>query len=196
MNNTIDLAILPSKVVFVIWLQHQITNKRAKFSLTHNAVIILNTGISSMFGFGRCKKTNHPIIVVPKSLTPWFFIGGINRILIANGDSLFFEFGKPNNAFYLKLSTSKTRLKCLLSTNEDSLDLVRTIDIHGYSFLNNQNIELSKALERTPIQIIQSIDEVITPTTDETVDWSQNLNQDYDIYNVHNFEKLKDPLIY
>ena len=194
--NTIDLKILPSKIVFIIWLQHIIHNKRAKFSLTHENVIVLNSGISGVFGFGRDVKTNHPIIAAPKSFIPWFFIGDINRVLIIDGNSIYLEFGNPPNSFYIKISTTKTRLKCLITNTEDTLDLVKTVDMHGYSLLNDNTVELSKALGRAPIQILKSLDEITTPINENPVDWSSNLNQEYDIYNVNNFDLLKDPLIY
>lgn len=194
--NSIDLKILPSKVVFTLWLKHLLINKRAWFSKRHEGLVLLNTGVSAAFGLGRDTKTNHPIIGCPSSFIPWFLIGNISRIIITHNDSVYFEFGGDKNPFYIGLSISKKRIKCLLPNEEDSMDLIKTIDMHGYRIISGTEVDITKPLNRAPVHLVRSIDEIIVPKKGEQENWNDNLNQKYDIHDPSNFENLKDPLIF
>lgn len=187
---------MPSKVVLTIWLQHLLHSKRASFSRKYEHVIELNTGVCSMFAFGRHIETNHPIIAAPRPMIPWIFMGKINRVIIAEMKSLYIELGEPESPFYIGIKCSRKRISCLLPNYEETQDLVKTIDFHGYVTTEKGGAEITKALNRAPIQIVKSFDEIVPPKAIESEDWNDNLEQGFDIYDTSNFENLKDPLIY
>ncbi|MBU2896089.1 hypothetical protein [Vibrio hepatarius] len=194
--NNIELRIMPSKVVFTVWIQHLLHLKRASFSKKYEHVIELNSGVCSMFGFGRHIETNHPIIAAPRPLIPWLFMGKINRVIIAGMKSVYIEFGEPETPFYMCIKCSRKRIACLLPKYEETQDLVKTIDFHGYVITGESGVEITKALNRAPIQIVKSFDEISPPKTIDAEDWNDNLEQGFDIYDTSNFENLKDPLVY
>lgn len=194
--NSIELRTLPSKVVFTIWLQHMLHSKRARFSKSHSSVILLNSGVSSMFALGRHVETNHPIIAVPRPMMPWMFMGDINQVIIEGQSNLYIEFGEPTSPFYLAIKCSKNRIRALLPRLEDTQDLVKTVDFHGYIVTNGEEAEITKALSRAPILMVNSFSEHVPPTDDIAEDLSSALKQDFDIYNPDNFDKLEDPLIF
>ncbi|KDM90817.1 hypothetical protein [Photobacterium galatheae] len=149
-----------------------------------------------MFAFGRHIETNHPIIAAPRPLIPWFFMGKINRAIIAGMKTLYIEFGEPESPFYIAIQCSRKRIACLLPKFEETQDLVKTVDFHGYVTTGKSGVEITKALNRSPIQIVKSFDEIVPPRAGNSEDWSDNLEQGFDIYDTENFENLKDPLIY
>lgn len=194
--NNIDLKILPSKVVFTIWLQQLIYSRRAQFSKTHKSVIELNSGVCSMFGFGRHSETNHPIIAAPRPLVPWFFMGKINRVIVSKNNKVYIEFGEDNSTFYLSIQCSRKRTACLFPKFEETQDLVNTVDFHGYIETKENTVELTQALNRSPIILVRSFDEIIAPKDIQHLNYDDCLEDDFDITDLENFDKLKDPIIF
>jgi hypothetical protein len=192
--NNIDLRVLPSKVVFTIWLQQIIQSKRATFSRTYENVIELNSGVCSMFAFGRHSKTNHPVFAAPRPLMPWFLVGQINRMIVTKENRVYIEFGEEGSAFYLGINCSRKRTAVLLPMIEDTQDLVKTIDFHGYITTDDKTVELTKALNRAPLLMVGSFDEIVPPKELDYLSYEDCLVKDFDITDVNNFDKLKDPL--
>ncbi|MCY9865133.1 hypothetical protein OTK49_21675 [Vibrio coralliirubri] len=149
-----------------------------------------------MFALGRHVETNHPLIAVPRPMMPWMFMGDINQVIIEGQTNLYLELGDPQHPFYLAIKSSKKRIRALLPRLEDTQDLVKTVDFHGYILTEDNEVEITKALSRAPILMVKSFSEHLPPSQFKEVDLTSSLKQDFDIYNPDNFNKLEDPLVF
>lgn len=123
-------------------------------------------------------------------------MGDINQVIIEGQTNLYIEFGEATSPFYLAIKCSKSRLKALLPRLEDTQDLVKTVDFHGYVITDDEEVEITKALSRAPILMVKSFSDHVPPSEDIAEDLSSALKQDFDIYNPDNFDKLEDPLVF
>ncbi len=189
--SNLELKIAPSKIMFTIWLKSLIANGRAKFVKNYQNVIALNAGPLSTFGIGRHTITNHPIFCVPRPMLPWFCMGKISRAIIENRKNIYLEFGDNTSPLYLKLAPIKNRAHCLITLNEDTEDIVKTIDFHGYYIDKDENLHLTKALNRAPLELCDSFTEILPEESYESEEWLTDESQFIDIYDIDNYENSK-----
>ena len=191
--NELDIGIMPSKTMLVVWLKQLVASGLATFENHSNKIISLSSSTSNCFAIGFLTSNLHPILGVPQAMTPWL---DIFRIYTSNEDHcIYIAFGENDAQFYLKIKSNKDRIKALTPEEEISTDLIRTIDIVAYKLTGNSGIQISRSLNRVEILEISSID-LLIPKPPAIGSYFMGIDQDDETGWLENapFLELKDPL--
>lgn len=194
--NELDVGIMPSKTMLIIWLKQLVASGLATFENQSKKVISLSASTSNCFAIGFQTSNLHPIIAAPQRMTPWFQTLDIFKIYTSIEDHcIYIAFGTDVAEFYLKLKATKDRIKVLMPQNELSTDFTRTVDIAAYRILENGEFQISRSLNRVEIIEISSID-LLLPKAPNEKEYFCGFDQDDEngwLENAPNLEP-KDPL--
>lgn len=184
---------LPGKVVFSIWLRDLYDNKSAWVSKKSNSVIELGANASSLFVVGRRVKNNKPIISMPLAMIPWFFSINIREVYICNRSSIVLGFGSETIDLYLNIKIDSIRAGVLSSLSEVE-EIDNTVDFHCHSINHDGTLSVGKPLHRCKIVHIKDISEITSVKeigdSDDEIDYSTYLDEDFDISDSNNFETI------
>ncbi|MGR5368506.1 hypothetical protein [Photobacterium damselae] len=160
--NELDIGVMPSKTMLIIWLKQLVASGLATFEDQSQKIITLAASTSNCFAIGFYTHNLHPVIAVPQKMTPWFQTIDIFKIYtVTNNHCIYIAFGTDCAEFYIKIKATQDRIKVLSPKNEDTTDFTRTVDIAAYRIQENGEFQLSRALNRVEIIEISSIDLLI-----------------------------------
>ena len=164
--NELDVGIMPSKTMLIIWLKQLVASGLATFENHSRKIITLSASTSNCFAIGFFTNNLHPVIAVPQIMTPWFQTLDIFKIYTSTEEHcVYIAIGTNSAEFYLKFKATKDRITVLTPKNEDSMDFTKTVDIAAYRVLENGEFQISRSLNRVEIVEISSIDLLIPNTT-------------------------------
>ena len=166
----LDISMIPSKTMLVIWLKQLVAAGLATFENQSGKVISLSSSTSNGFAIGFFTNNLHPIIAAPENMSPWFQTLDIYKIYTSSEDhGIYIAMGEDEAEFYIKVKSTKDRITVMTPKKNINTDLISMVDIASYKIDDDGFIHLSRTVNRVEVVEISSIDLLIPKQhTDKT----------------------------